>query len=129
MTGKRGGFHATWEAGLDDEGHILAYKAVLTADGGCSVDLSPAVVSRALCHVDNAYYLPNVHVVGQIARTNKTSHTAFRGFGAPAGMIVTEDLLGQAATKLGIQCPARARQAGLGHHSGEIRRVVQQAFL
>ncbi|MDO5745403.1 MAG: xanthine dehydrogenase molybdopterin binding subunit [Micrococcaceae bacterium] len=102
MTGKRGGFHATWEAGLDDEGHILAYKAVLTADGGFSVDLSPAVVSRALCHVDNAYYLPNVHVTGQIARTNKTSHTAFRGFGAPAGMIVTEDLLGQASTKLGI---------------------------
>ncbi|MGP5164269.1 xanthine dehydrogenase molybdopterin binding subunit [Arthrobacter rhombi] len=102
MTGKRGGFHATWEAGLDDEGRILAYKAVLTADGGFSVDLSPAVVSRALCHVDNAYYLPNVHVVGRIARTNKTSHTAFRGFGAPAGMIVTEDLLGQAATKLGI---------------------------
>lgn len=102
MTGKRGGFHATWEAGFDDEGHILAYKAVLTADGGFSVDLSPAVVSRALCHVDNAYYLPNVHVVGRIARTNKTSNTAFRGFGAPAGMIVTEDLLGQAATKLGI---------------------------
>ncbi|GAA5228984.1 xanthine dehydrogenase molybdopterin binding subunit [Paeniglutamicibacter antarcticus] len=102
MTGKRGGFHATWEAGLDDEGHILAYKAVLTADGGFSVDLSPAVVSRALCHVDNAYYLPNVQVTGQIARTNKTSHTAFRGFGAPAGMIVTEDLLGQASTKLGI---------------------------
>ncbi|WP_372698512.1 xanthine dehydrogenase molybdopterin binding subunit [Arthrobacter sp. JSM 101049] len=102
MTGKRGGFHATWEAGLDDEGHIVAYKAVVTADGGFSVDLSPAVVSRALCHVDNAYYLPNVHVLGRIARTNKTSHTAFRGFGAPSGMIITEDLLGQAATKLGI---------------------------
>ena len=128
MTGKRGGFHATWEAGLDDEGHILAYKAVLTADGGFSVDLSPAVVSRALCHVDNAYYLPNVHVTGQIARTNKTSHTAFRGFGAPAGMIVTEDLLGQASTKLGIgEEEIRRRNFYAPGQSTPYGQVVSQA--
>ncbi|MDO5754431.1 xanthine dehydrogenase molybdopterin binding subunit [Arthrobacter sp.] len=128
MTGKRGGFHATWEAGLDDDGHILAYKAVLTADGGFSVDLSPAVVSRALCHVDNAYYLPNVHVIGQIARTNKTSNTAFRGFGAPSGMIVTEDLLGQAATKLGLgEEEIRRRNFYAPGQSTPYEQVVSQA--
>lgn len=128
LTGKRGGFHATWEAGLDDEGHILALKAVMTADGGYSVDLSPAVVSRALCHIDNAYYLPDVHVTGRIARTNKTSHTAFRGFGAPSGMIVTEDLLGQAATKLGIsQAEIRRRNFYAPGQTTPYGQVVSQA--
>ncbi|MPV48706.1 xanthine dehydrogenase molybdopterin binding subunit [Pseudactinotalea sp. HY160] len=128
LTGKRGGFHATWEAGFDDEGHILAYKAVLTADGGFSIDLSPAVVSRALCHVDNAYYLPNVHVLGRIARTNKTSHTAFRGFGAPSGMVVTEDILGQAATMLGIdQEEIRRRNFYAPGQTTPYEQVVSQA--
>ena len=44
-------------------------------------------------HVDNAYYVPAVDVTGLVVQTHKTSHTAFRGFGGPQGMLVIEDIL------------------------------------
>ena len=102
MSGKRHGFHSTWRAGFDDDGHIVGLEATLTADGGWSLDLSEPVLARALCHIDNAYWVPNIRVDGRVARTNKTSQTAFRGFGGPQGMLVMEDLLGRCAPLLGI---------------------------
>ena len=103
MTGKRHGFHATWRVGFDDDGRFTALEATLTSDGGWSLDLSEPVLSRALCHVDNAYWIPDVRVQGRIAQTNKTSQTAFRGFGGPQGMLVIEDIIGRCAPLLGIE--------------------------
>jgi xanthine dehydrogenase large subunit len=101
MSGKRHGFHSEWRAGFDGDGHLVALDATLTADGGWSLDLSEPVLARAMCHLDNAYWIPNVRVDGRIAKTNKTSQTAFRGFGGPQGMIVVEDVLGRCAPLLG----------------------------
>ena len=103
MTGKRHGFHAQWRVGFDDDGRLQALEATLTSDGGWSLDLSEPVLARALCHVDNAYWLPHVRLLGRVARTNKTSQTAFRGFGGPQGMLVIEDILGRCAPLLGIE--------------------------
>ncbi len=103
MTGKRHGFHAQWRAGFDAEGRLQALDATLTSDGGWSLDLSEPVLARALCHVDNAYWIPHVRVNGRIAQTHKTSQTAFRGFGGPQGMLVIEDILGRCAPLLGIE--------------------------
>ncbi|MHA7176007.1 xanthine dehydrogenase molybdopterin binding subunit [Arthrobacter sp. Sr24] len=102
MTGKRHGFHTTWEAGFSEDGKLLALKAQLTSDGGWCLDLSEAVLARALCHVDNAYFIPHVEVRGRVARTNKTSQTAFRGFGGPQGMLLIEDILGRSAPLVGL---------------------------
>ncbi|HEY3530810.1 MAG TPA: molybdopterin cofactor-binding domain-containing protein [Nocardioides sp.] len=102
MTGKRHGFHATWRVGFDDDGHLLALDTTLTSDGGWSLDLSEAVLARAVCHVDNAYWIPDVRIHGRVAKTHKTSQTAFRGFGGPQGMLVLEDVLGRCAPLLGI---------------------------
>ena len=102
MTGKRHGFHATWKVGFDADGRIQALTATLTADGGWSLDLSEPVQARALCHIDNAYWIPNIEVHGRISKTNKTSQTAFRGFGGPQGMLVIEDILGRCAPALGV---------------------------
>ena len=102
MTGKRHGFHAQWRVGFDDDGRLQALDATLTSDGGWSLDLSEPVLARALCHVDNAYWIPHVRVNGRIAQTHKTSQTAFRGFGGPQGMLVIEDILGRCAPLLGI---------------------------
>ena len=68
MTGKRHGFHATWRVGFDDDGRLQALEATLTSDGGWSLDLSEPVLSRALCHVDNAYWIPHVRVDGRVAQ-------------------------------------------------------------
>ncbi len=109
MTGKRHGFHAQWRVGFADDGTIQALEATLTADGGWSLDLSEPVLARALCHIDNAYWIPHILVNGRIARTNKTSQTAFRGFGGPQGMLVIEDILGRCAPLLGLD-PAELRR-------------------
>jgi xanthine dehydrogenase large subunit len=102
MSGKRHGFHAQWRVGFSADGRLQALDATLTSDGGWSLDLSEPVLARALCHIDNAYWLPNVRVNGRISKTNKTSQTAFRGFGGPQGMLVMEDILGRCAPQLGI---------------------------
>ena len=119
MTGKRHGFHAQWRVGFDDDGRLQALDATLTSDGGWSLDLSEPVLARALCHVDNAYWIPNVRVNGRIARTHKTSQTAFRGFGGPQGMLVIEDILGRCAPLLGHRprrpAPPQLLRRGPGH--------------
>ena len=102
MSGKRHPFHASWTAGFDADGHIVALRATLTSDGGWSLDLSEPVLARALCHVDNAYWIPDIEVQGRVAKTHKTSQTAFRGFGGPQGMLVIEDILGRSAPLLGL---------------------------
>src|SRR3546814_12642238 len=73
MTGKRHGFHARWRVGFDPDGMLQALDATLTSDGGWSLDLSEPVLARALCHVENSYWIPNVRVNGRVAKTNKRS--------------------------------------------------------
>ncbi|MEV4641314.1 xanthine dehydrogenase molybdopterin binding subunit [Actinoplanes sp. NPDC049548] len=109
MSGKRHGFHVDWRVGFDGSGHLRALDATLTADGGWSLDLSEPVLARALCHTDNAYWVPHARFTGRIARTHKTSSTAFRGFGGPQGMLVIEDILGRCAPLLGLD-PAELRR-------------------
>ncbi|MFF9070184.1 xanthine dehydrogenase molybdopterin binding subunit [Streptomyces sp. NPDC014891] len=109
MSGKRHGFHATWKIGFDAEGRIQALDATLVADGGWSLDLSEPVLARALCHIDNTYWIPHARVAGRVARTNTVSNTAFRGFGGPQGMLVIEDILGRCAPLLGLD-PAELRE-------------------
>lgn len=109
-TGKRHAFLTRYEAGFDSDGQLLALKAELFSDGGFSTDLSHAVLDRALFHVDNAYFLPAVRVVGRVAKTNRPSNTAFRGFGGPQGMAVIEAIMSRAAAKLGLEPAALRRQ-------------------
>ncbi|WP_327145825.1 xanthine dehydrogenase molybdopterin binding subunit [Nocardia sp. NBC_01327] len=109
MSGKRHGFHSIWKIGFDADGRIQALDATLTADGGWSLDLSEPVLARALCHIDNTYWIPHARVAGRIAQSNTVSNTAFRGFGGPQGMLVMEDILGRCAPLLGLD-PAELRE-------------------
>ena len=102
ITGKRHPFLARWTVGFDKTGKLLALRAELYSDGGWSLDLSEPVMARALCHIDNAYSIPHVDALGRVCQTNKTSQTAFRGFGGPQGMLVIEDILGRCAPLLGL---------------------------
>src|SRR5208283_3989654 len=83
LTGHRHPFLARFRAGFDKQGRLLAAKIYLFSNGGWSLDLSQAVTDRALFHLDNAYYIPAVEFRGQVAKTNLSSNTAFRGFGGP----------------------------------------------
>ncbi|BDH57326.1 xanthine dehydrogenase molybdopterin binding subunit [Tsukamurella sp. PLM1] len=139
MTGKRHGFHATWRIGFDGAGLITALEATLTADGGWSLDLSEPVQARALCHIDNAYWIPNIAVHGRIAKCHKTSQTAFRGFGGPQGMLVIEDILGVCAPRLGLSARELRRRNFYGdgqttpygqpvRHADRVRTAWQQVI-
>ncbi len=102
LTGKRHPFLARFAAGYDNDGRLLGLEVKLYSDGGWSLDLSEPVLGRALFHLDNAYLLPALDATGYICKTNKTSQTAFRGFGGPQGMLVIEDLLDRIARSLSL---------------------------
>src|SRR6266545_902018 len=82
------------------------------------MDLSQAVTDRALFHLDNAYYLPQAEFRGQVAKTNLSSNTAFRGFGGPQGMLVIEEILDRVARTLGLP-PEIVRERNLYRGKGE----------
>jgi xanthine dehydrogenase large subunit len=103
MTGKRHPLFARWKVGFKSDGTLHALKAELFSDGGWSLDLSEPVLARALCHIDNAYFIPHVSALGRVCKTHKTSQTAFRGFGGPQGMLIIEDIMGRCAPKLGFK--------------------------
>ena len=102
MTGKRHDFKADYEVGYADDGKILGIEVDLAARCGYSLDLSKAIVSRALFHTDNAYFLPNATIRGFLCKTNTASNTAFRGFGGPQGMLAIENIIEEIAMNIGI---------------------------
>jgi xanthine dehydrogenase large subunit len=102
VTGKRHAYRSEWEVGFNDDGRILALRVAFYSDGGCSTDLSLAVMERTLLHTDNCYYLPNAELTGQVCFTNMPSNTAFRGFGGPQAMALTEAILESIAQHRGL---------------------------
>jgi len=101
MTGKRHDFLARYEVGFDEQGMVQALDVMLASRCGHSADLSAAINDRAMFHIDNGYYLPNVEVRSFRCRTNTVSNTAFRGFGGPQGMLVIERIMKEVAHYLG----------------------------
>jgi xanthine dehydrogenase large subunit len=118
-TGKRHPFLIRYDVGFDGEGHILALDLTLATNGGSVADHTPAVLTRALCHVDNCYFLPNVRVRGLPCKTNTVSNTAFRGYGGPQGMIAIETVVEMVARKLGLSVDTVRRRNfyGIGHNN------------
>jgi len=100
ITGKRHDFHADYEVGFSDKGVIEGVKIKLASRCGISPDLSGAINSRALLHIDNAYYLSDVSVENYLCKTNTSSSTAFRGFGGNQGMMVIENIVDNIARYL-----------------------------
>lgn len=111
-TGKRHPFYSSYQVGFDNNGMIQAIQIDLAADCGYSIDLSLAIVYRALFHCDNCYYLPNAEIIGHLCKTNKVSNTAFRGFGGPQGMLCIEQIVDEIARYL-QKDPLEVRQANL----------------
>jgi xanthine dehydrogenase large subunit len=102
VTGKRHPFSYDYTVGFDDTGLVTGLKLMLAANCGFSADLSGPVADRAVFHADNAYFLSDVEIVSYRCKTNLQSQTAFRGFGGPQGMIVTEAILSDIARHLGL---------------------------
>ena len=100
VTGKRHCFDYQYAAAADADGRLRAVKVEMVLRAGYSADLSGPVATRAICHVDNAYYLSDVDIAAFCGKTNTQSNTAFRGFGGPQGAIVIEMILDDVARDL-----------------------------
>ncbi|MDJ0908969.1 MAG: xanthine dehydrogenase molybdopterin binding subunit [Woeseiaceae bacterium] len=101
ITGKRHDFVIDFDVGFDDDGLIAGIDFELASRCGISADLSGPVNDRTMFHVDNAYFLENVHILSHRCKTNTVSNTAFRGFGGPQGMFAIEYVIEEIARTLG----------------------------
>lgn len=123
ITGQRHAFRVDYQAGCNNDGKFTYLEANVYNNGGYSLDASQAVNETALFHLDSCYKWDAVHVKGKVCQTNQPSHTAFRGFGAPQAMTVTETMLMQFANLLKVSPESlRARnfyQEGNRTHFGQ----------
>ena len=123
LTGKRHPFLARFRAGFERDGRLRAVAIQLFSDGGWSLDLSFPVLGRAMFHADNCYQVPHVEITGRVCRTNHVSHTAFRGFGGPQGMVAIEEILDRVARVLGL--PPHEVRARNFYRDGDVTHYGQ----
>ena len=119
-TGKRHGFFVDYQVGFDDEGRVLALDVKLAANGGHTTECTPAVLTKTLTHVDNAYWIPNYRAVGYSCKTNTVSNTAFRGYGSPQAVLVMEEVTLRVAHQVGKSPEAVRALNFYGKHTGEV---------
>lgn len=100
ISGQRHSFLGKYKVGFTNEGKVLALDLEIYNNAGNSLDLSQAILERAMYHSDNVYEIPNVRVSGSVCFTNFPSNTAFRGFGGPQGMLVTENWIQRIAMEV-----------------------------
>ena len=112
VTGKRHPFENAFDIAFDTSGKITATRVTINGICGHSPDLSDAIVDRAMFHADNGYFLGCSDIVGHRLQTNMVSHTAYRGFGGPQGMIMAEAMMDKIARKLGMD-PLSVRKRNL----------------
>lgn len=93
ITGKRHPYEIYYKVGFTKEGKILSADIELNSNAGYSADLSLAILERSLFHAENAYYIPNIRIIGKAWLTNYPSNTAFRGFGAPQAIFNIENII------------------------------------
>ena len=126
ITGKRHPYSVDYKIGMSSNGKILGYDVVFYQNAGAAADLSPAVLERTMYHAANAYYIPNVRVLGVSARTNFHPHTAFRGFGGPQGIFTVECALHKLSTESEIAYSKLQKinlmEDGQEAHYGQIMR-------
>jgi xanthine dehydrogenase/oxidase len=101
VSGTRHPFLGKYKVGFTNEGKLISLELDMYNNAGYSADLSLAVLERSLTHCDNAYLIPHMKLHGRMCKTNLASNTAFRGFGGPQGMMVTEQFITHVAEHLG----------------------------
>ena len=96
ITGTRHSFLANYSASaiMTEQGPKLhAADIELYLNGGWAFDLTGPVSDRALFHADGCYYWPHFRAVSTPCKTVQPAHTAFRGFGGPQGIAVSEHII------------------------------------
>ncbi|CAL8288367.1 unnamed protein product [Lota lota] len=100
----RNPYYAKYKVGFQQSGKVMALDVSYYSNAGNSMDLSLSIyiMDRALFHMENSYYIPHIRGRGFLCKTHLPSNTAFRGFGGPQGMLVTESWMSDMALELGL---------------------------
>ena len=130
-TGHRHETRTRYEVEHAADGRMVRTQFRVEVNAGMSMDLSDAWGDILLKRIDGGYTLTHFEGTAAIMRTNLVSNTAFRGFGAPEGALIIEDVIEKIARKLGVD-PAVVRRnnltmAGDFPHHGT--RPVTEDFL
>ncbi|XP_046887432.1 xanthine dehydrogenase/oxidase [Hypomesus transpacificus] len=102
VTGGRHPFYGRYKVGYMKTGKVVALDVTYYNNVGNSRDLSLSIIERALFHMENSYHIANVRGTGYMCKTHLPSNTAFRGFGGPQGMMITESWMEDVAMSLGL---------------------------
>ncbi|KAG8443857.1 hypothetical protein GDO86_009156 [Hymenochirus boettgeri] len=124
ITGGRHPYLGRYKVGFKKSGKITALDISYYSNAGNSMDLSQAIIDRTLFHMDNSYKIPNIIGRGYVCKTNLPSNTAFRGFGGPQGMLVTEAWINDIAQTCGLPAE-QVRQLNL-YSEGDLTHFNQK---
>jgi CO/xanthine dehydrogenase Mo-binding subunit len=97
--------HAGWvrlRMGFAQDGRLTAVEGLVYLDTGAYADIGPRTCKFAAYSLAGPYSVPNAHLDGFSVYTNRVPSGAFRGFGVPQAIWATEQLMDEAAHKLGL---------------------------
>merc|ERR1711892_105036 len=118
-----GEFLGKYKVGVTD-GKIVGVKYELHKNGGWSNDCSPSIMATALYQLDGSYAIPHFEAVGESYQSNTPSNTAFRAYGAPPAHIISENMVYDVCSELGLDPiefrKANFQQEGFENHFGQV---------
>ncbi|HKW07543.1 MAG TPA: xanthine dehydrogenase family protein molybdopterin-binding subunit [Candidatus Dormibacteraeota bacterium] len=127
--------------GATREGKVVGIEATITSDvGAYPVVWSTAIQTYTAQMSPNVYAIPAVHVRVEIATTNTTTVSAYRGAGRPEAIALIERAMDMLALELEMD-PADLRRrnliegdfpyataTGMTYDSGDYRRALEAAL-
>ncbi|CUE58771.1 xanthine dehydrogenase oxidase-like, putative [Bodo saltans] len=102
LLGCRGGKLMTYTVGVTNDGLIQALEANVVCSGGAVITDAVGADMVAIHSLDNAYYIPNANIVGQLVTMNIAPVTAVRGPGWVPGIHFGESIISSIASSLGV---------------------------
>jgi CO/xanthine dehydrogenase Mo-binding subunit len=97
--------HPMWlwcKWGATSEGRLVAAQACVIADGGAYCYTTNKVLGNTAVTCTGPYEIPHVRVDVDGVYTNNVPSGAFRGFGAPQGILAAESQMNKLAEALGM---------------------------
>ena len=95
---------------VDDDGTIRGLDVWFVDDFGAYPRYPVNQVLKPLAVLTNAYHIEDVGYEYELALTNKTCQTAYRGFGVPSHLYALEMVVDEAARELGMDPTTFKRQ-------------------
>lgn len=99
-TGKRSPFFMDLKYGANKDGKIVAMDANYAVDHGPYSEFGDLLTVRGAQYIGAGYGIPNIRSTGYTVCTNHGWGSAFRGYGSPQSLFVSETLMDILAEKL-----------------------------